>query len=187
MRHTKSVRIGVLLTMGFLEVEAAGVLELVRLVRRAGGAVEAVTVAKGRPGLEGAAGAVWTPRYAVVVRPELEALVIPGGQGMAKAGRDPVLAAWLREAWPALDAVFLGANAAVLLAEAGLAPSAVAAHPRARPALEAQHLRVVEAPIHREGRVVSTRGYAHLLRALAEYLEARGLPAREALVHLDLQ
>ncbi len=180
------MRIGVLLTMGFLEAEAAGVLELVRLVRRAGGTVEAVTVAKGRPSLEGAAGAVWTPKYAVVVRPELEVLVIPGGQGMAKAGRDPVLAAWLHEVWPALDAVFLGANAAVLLAEAGLAPHAVAAHPRARAALEAHPIRVVDAPVHREGRLVSTQGYAHLLRALADHLAAHGLPVHEALEHLGL-
>lgn len=83
-----------MLTPGFLEAEAALVLEVCRLL-----GLEAFTFAKARSSLEGQAGAVWTPRFAFSGRPEMEALVIPGGASMRRMGRDPVVQGWLEEAY----------------------------------------------------------------------------------------
>jgi putative intracellular protease/amidase len=153
-----------LLTPGFLEVEAALALEVCRLL-----GLEAFTFAKARSSLESQAGAVWTPKFALSGRPQMEALVIPGGTSMRRMGRDPVVQGWLEEAWPHLQAVFLGANASLFLAEAGYLAGAVTAQALAREALAEKGFRVVEAPSVWHGKVCSTRGYLDLTRALLDW------------------
>lgn len=158
------MRVGVLLTPGFLEAEAALVLEVCRLL-----GLEAFTFAKARSSLEGQAGAVWTPRFAFSGRPEMEALVIPGGASMRRMGRDPVVQGWLEEAWSHLQAVFLGVNASLFLAEAGYLAGAVTAQALAREALAEKGFRVVEAPLVWHDKVCSTRGYLDLARAVLDW------------------
>ncbi|PZA06166.1 MULTISPECIES: DJ-1/PfpI family protein [unclassified Meiothermus] len=158
------MRVGVLLTPSFLEAEAALALEVCRLL-----GLEAFTFAKARSSLEGQAGAVWTPRFALSGRPQMEVLVVPGGASMRRMGRDPVLQGWLEEAWPHLQAVFLGANASLFLAEAGYLGGTVTAQALAREALAERGFRVVEAPLVWHGKVCSTRGYLDLARALLDW------------------
>ncbi|MER3479688.1 MAG: thiamine biosynthesis protein ThiJ [Meiothermus sp.] len=158
------MRVGVLLTPSFLEAEAALVLEVCRLL-----GLEAFTLAKARHSLEGQAGAVWTPKFAISGRPQMEALVIPGGAHMSRMGRDPVVQGWLEETWPHLQAVFLGANASLLLAEAGHLSGPVAAPPLARQDLAEKGFRVVEAPLAWHDKVCSTRGYLDLVRAVLDW------------------
>ncbi len=167
------MRIGVLLTMGFLEAEAAPVLEAARLLREAGSEIEAFTVAKSRHGLEGAAGSLWTAKYAVSARPRLDVLVVPGGKGLERAGADLQLELWLEEIWDGLQAVFLGANGAVFLGRLGRAPALVAAHP-AYGAEVRRYAQIGHETAYAVGKVTSTAGYLFLLGALLDHLGSQG-------------
>ncbi len=153
--------LGILLFPNFYEVEAALALEAAR-----GLGLPRATLAKGRRALLGRAGAVWTPTYAFPARPPLRALVLPGAEGVERFGEDPVYLAFLEEVWESLEAVFLGENAHLFLAEAGRLPRRVAAAQGVASPLLAQGYQVVEAPWHREGRVWSTRGGMDLWAAL---------------------
>lgn len=156
--------LGVLLFPGFYEVEAALALEAARAL-----GLERATLAKGRRALLGRAGAVWTPTYAFPARPPLRALVLPGAEGVERWGADPVYLAFLDEVWEDLEAVFVGENAHLFLAEAGRLPPRVAAPEGVAPLLLAQGYRVEEAPWHREGRVWTTRGGMDLWAALWDW------------------
>lgn len=171
------MRLGVLLTPGFLEAEAALVLEIARLLE-----MERFTVARGRTALEGSAGAVWTPKYTFAARPELDALVIPGGPQMSKLGRDGEHQDWLGEVWGGLRASFTGANGVLMLLEAGLVSGKVSAHPVAREALEGSALELTDEPAHWRGKVCTTRGYLELGRAMLDWAGF----SDEARAHLGL-
>ncbi len=171
------MRLGVLLTPGFLEAEAALVMEAARLL-----GWERFTVARGRTALEGSAGAVWTPKYTFVARPELDVLVIPGGPNMRKLGRDLEHQDWLNEVWSSLRAVFTGANGALLLWEAGHVSGPVAAHPITAEALAGTALERSKAPHHWQGKVCTTQGYLALARAMLDWAGF----AEEARAHLGL-
>lgn len=159
-----AVKLAVLLSPGFLEAEAALTLEAARLL-----GWESFTVARGRTSLEGAAGAVWTPRFTFVARPEPDVLVVPGGVSMSKLGRDEQHQDWLAEVWERQKAVFCGANGALFLLEAGRVSGRVAVHPVAREALAGTALTLAEGPTHWSGKVCTTRGYADLARALLDW------------------
>ncbi|ADD27969.1 MULTISPECIES: DJ-1/PfpI family protein [Meiothermus] len=171
------MRLGVLLTPGFLEAEAALAMEAARLL-----GWERFTVARGRTALEGSAGAVWTPKYTFVARPELDVLVIPGGPNMRKLGRDLEHQDWLNEVWSSLRAVFTGANGALLLWEAGHVSGQVAAHPITAEALAGTALERSKAPHHWQGKVCTTQGYLALARAMLDWAGF----AEEARAHLGL-
>lgn len=171
------MRLGVLLTPGFLEAEAALAMEAARLL-----GWERFTVARGRTALEGSAGAVWTPKYTFVARPELDVLVIPGGPNMRKLGRDLEHQDWLNEVWGSLRAVFTGANGALLLWEAGHVSGQVAAHPITEETLAGTSLERSQAPYHWQGKVCTTQGYLALVKAMLDWA---GL-AEEARAHLGL-
>ncbi|GEM88291.1 DJ-1/PfpI family protein [Meiothermus granaticius] len=171
------MRLGVLLTPGFLEAEAALVLEVARLL-----GWERFTIARGRTALEGSAGAVWTPKYTFAARPELDVLVIPGGPQMSKLGRDPQHQDWLSEGWEGLRAMFTGANGVLLLLEAGLISGKVSAHPVAWEALEGSALELTREAYHWRGKICTTRGYLELGRAVLEWAGF----AEEARAHLGL-
>ncbi len=158
------MRLGVLLSPGFLEAEAALVLEASRLL-----GWEAFTVARGRTSLEGAAGSVWTPKYTFVARPQMDALVIPGGVSMSKLGRDEQHQDWLSENWESLRAVFCGANAALFLLEAGRLSGQVVSHSVADEAIAATTLSKTSGAFHWNGKVCTTGGYLHLLGAVLEW------------------
>lgn len=171
------MRLGVLLTPGFLETEAALTLEVGRLL-----GWERFTVARGRTALEGSAGAVWTPKYTFAARPEVDVLVIPGGPQMTKLGRDLQHQDWLGEIWDGLRAAFTGANGVLLLLEAGFVSGRVSVHPIAREALEGLALEFLEQPAHWRGKVCTTRGYLELGRAVLDWAGF----SEEARAHLGL-
>jgi transcriptional regulator GlxA family with amidase domain len=158
------MRIGVLLTPGYLEAEAALVLEVARLLK-----LESFTLARGRTALEGSAGAVWTPKYTFAARPEMDVLIVPGGPQMSKLGNDAQHRDWMQEVWPGLRAVFLGANAGLFLLEQGELRSPVAAHPLAHEALREKGIRTLDQPWSWNGKVCTTGGYLELARALLDW------------------
>ncbi len=114
--------LAVLLLPSFSELEAALALEAARRLE-----IPAYTVAKGRKGTEGLAGSVWTPTYAFPAAPPPKALLIPGARRPERPAQDPTWLAFLEEVWEGLEAVFLGHNAHLFLAEAGRLPQVVSA------------------------------------------------------------
>jgi putative intracellular protease/amidase len=168
---------GVLLTPGFLEVEAALVLEVARLL-----GWERFTLARGRTALEGSAGVVWTPKYTFAARPEPDVLVIPGGPQMSKLGRDAEHQDWLGEVWEGLRAIFTGANGVLFLWEAGQVSGKVAAHPVAKEALAGTPLEHCQEPYHWQGKVCTTQGYLALAGAVLDWAGF----AEEVRAHLGL-
>jgi putative intracellular protease/amidase len=158
--------LAVLLLPEFSELEAAIGLEA---ARRLG--VPAYTVAKGRKGTPGLAGSVWTPTYAFPAAPPPKALLIPGARRPERAAKDPAWLAFLGEVWEGLEAVFVGHNAHLFLAEAGRLPLAVAACPEVAGTLAGMGYRVKEVPFHREERVYTTQGGLALLAALADWAQ----------------
>jgi putative intracellular protease/amidase len=173
------VQLGVLLSPGFLEAEAALALEVARLLKW-----EAFTLARGRTALEGAGGSVWTPRYVLGARTALEVLVIPGGPHMSKLGRDPDHQDWFAQVWGALRAVFAGSNAALMLLELGQLRRSepLAAHPLALEALRERGFRPEARPWLWQGKVCTTRGYLELPKAMLEWAGF----SEEAKAHLGL-
>ncbi|GEM_PF-132766 len=167
------MRVGVLLTMGFFEAEAAVVLDAMRILKENGAEVKAFTLAKSRHGLEGAAGSSWTARYALSARPQLDVLVVPGGKGLVRAARDLQTELWLEEVWPELKGVFLGGNGAVFLGELGRAPQLVAAHPAYAPEV-GRYAKVGHETAYAVGKVTTTAGYLFLLGAVLDHLQASG-------------
>lgn len=164
------MQIAVLLTPGFLESEAALVLEVARIWAQNDSGIEAFTIAKARNSLQGAGGSVWTPKLTFMSRDPIEILVIPGGQTMAKSGRDPAIQSWLAQTWPNLKQVFLGSNAPVMLAEAGLCPTKVAAHPRAEETLASFGIKLMADSIFEQDKIISTRGQMALVQSLIQAL-----------------
>lgn len=157
--------LAVLLLPEFSELEAALGLEAARR-----GGVPAYTVAKARKGTPALAGSVWTPTYAFPAAPPPKALLIPGARRPARMAQDPSYLAFLEAVWPGLEAVFLGGNAHLFLAEAGRLPARVAGPEEVAQALAPLGYQVLEAAWLREGQVYSTQGGLSLLPALAQGL-----------------
>lgn len=182
------MQIAVLLTPGFLESEAALVLEVARIWGQSQAEIEAFTIAKARTSLQAAGGSVWTPKLTFMSRDPVEVLVIPGGQTMTKSGRDPAIQNWLRQTWHNLEHVFLGSNAAILLAEAGLCPNKVAAHPVAGATLAGLGIALAPDSVMEQGKVVSSRGQLALVQSLVQSLvpaQLRGSLAQNLGIPLD--
>ena len=179
------MRIGVFLTMGFLEAEAAPVLDAIRIMRESGSEVEAFTIAKSRHGLEAAAGSLWTAKYALAARPQLEVLVVPGGRGLARAARDLQVGLWIEEIWNGLQAVFLGANGPVFLGEMGRAPALVAAHPAYADEVR-RYAQLGHETAYAVGRVTTTAGYLFLLGALLDHFQVGGFDITPVLDQMAL-
>ncbi|WP_038045560.1 hypothetical protein [Thermus caliditerrae] len=148
----------------FSELEAALALEAARRWER-----PAYTVAKGRKGTPALAGSVWTPTYAFPAAPPPTVLVVPGARRPAHMAQDPAYLAFLEEVWEGLEAVFLGHNAHLFLAEAGRLPAVVAAEGETAEALGQRGYRVLEKPFHQEGKVYTTRGGLSLLEAMQDW------------------
>ncbi|TBH20191.1 hypothetical protein [Thermus thermamylovorans] len=156
--------LGVLLLPEFSELEAAIALEAARRLQ-----VPAYTVAKGRKGIPALAGSVWTPTYAFPAAPPPRALLIPGARRPARMAQDAAYLAFLEEVWEGLEALFLGFNAHLFLAEAGRLPPRVAAAEEVAGSLALQGYEVLALAFHREGKVYSTRGGLALLQALEDW------------------
>lgn len=158
--------LAILLLPEFSELEAALALEA---ARRLG--LPAYTVAKGRKGILALAGSIWTPTYAFPAAPSPEALLIPGARRPGRMARDPSYVAFVEEVWEGLEAVFLGFNAHLFLAEVGRLPSRVAAPGEVAQALAQQGYQVAEGSFHREAKVYTTLGGLSLLKALEDWAQ----------------
>jgi len=157
--------LAVLLLPEFSELEAALALEG---ARRLG--LPTYTVAKGRKGTLALAGSVWTPAYAFPAAPPPRALLIPGARRPERPAKDASWLAFLEEVWEGLEAVFLGFNAHLFLAEAGRLPPQVAAGEEVAGLLSGMGYRVVAGAFSREGKVYATRGGLSLLAALSDWV-----------------
>ncbi|MFN4071435.1 MAG: hypothetical protein ACK4HT_07780 [Thermus caldifontis] len=158
--------LAVLLLPEFSELEAALALEAARRLE-----YPAYTVAKGRKGTPALAGSVWTPTYAFPAAPPPRALFIPGARRPGRMAQDPTYLAFLEEIWEGLEAVFLGFNAHLFLAEVGRLPTRVVAPGEVAQALVRQGYQVEEGSFHREAKVYSTLGGLALLQALADWAQ----------------
>jgi hypothetical protein len=157
--------LSVLLLPEFSELEAALALEWARRLE-----LPAYTLAKGRKGTPALAGSVWTPTYAFPAAPPPRALVIPGARRPERPAKDPTWLAYLEEVWEGLEALFLGFNAHLFLAEAGRLPPRVAAGEEVAERLRKMGYRVEARPFLREGRVYATKGGLALLSALSDWV-----------------
>ncbi|GAA6734211.1 hypothetical protein YIM1640_12210 [Thermus oshimai] len=157
--------LAVLLLPEFSELEAALFLEA---ARRLG--LPAYTVAKGRKGTPALAGSVWTPTYAFPAAPPPRALLIPAARRPERMAQDPAYLDFLSALWEGLEAVFLGSNAHLFLAEAGRLPSPVAAGGEVGEALKARGYALLPGPFARTGKVYGTAGGLALLSALADWV-----------------
>jgi len=83
--------------------------------------------------------------------------------------KDPTYLAFLEQAWEGLEAVFLGTNAHLFLAEAGRLPKEVAGGEEVA-ALAQEGYTLLAKPWHRVGRVYSTRGGLSLLGAFEDWI-----------------
>lgn len=170
MSNTPDPQLGILLTPGFLELEAATALEVCRQLK-----IPACTVARARSSLEGLAGAIWTPRFAFPACPPLQVLVIPGGSQMRRQGSDPATQEWLdRQHKGPLRAVFLGSNAALLWHSFRPLSEPVAARPETATALLEEGLEVSHQAICWEGTLCSTQGARALEDILHQWLNPKG-------------
>ncbi|GAB5603830.1 hypothetical protein FJNA_23560 [Thermus sp. FJN-A] len=156
--------LGILLLPEFSELEAALGLEAARRLE-----FPVYTVAKGRKGIPALAGAIWTPTYAFPAAPPPRALLVPGARRPGRMAKDPTYLAFLEEVWEGLEAVFVGYNGHLFLAEAGRLPPVVAAGEKVAEALAGRGYRVVGEPFHREDKVYTTTGGLALLRALEDW------------------
>ncbi len=158
--------IGILLTPGFLEVDAALALEVCRQQQ-----VAAYTVARARSSLEGLAGAIWTPKFAFPACPPLRALVVPGGSQMRRQGLDPTTQTWLLRLLDGpLEAVFLGSNGALFWNSFQPLSLPVAARGEAAAALGEAGLTLSSQTVCWEGSICSTQGGPYLAQALEDWL-----------------
>ncbi len=158
--------LAILLLPEFSELEAALALEAARRLE-----YPAYTVAKGRKGTPALAGSVWTPTYAFPAAPPPRALFIPGARRPGRMAQDPTYLAFLEEIWEGLEAVFLGFNAHLFLAEVGRLPTRVVAPGEVARSLARQGYQVGEGSFHREAKVYSTLGGLTLLQALADWAQ----------------
>nr|WP_221276906.1 DJ-1/PfpI family protein [Deinobacterium chartae] len=80
--------------------------------------LEVYTLARSRASVQGTAGLVLTPQYALAAAPDPQLIVVPGGSGAERAARDPQLRAYLSQ-HAGKDLAAIGGGA-LLLGEAGL-------------------------------------------------------------------
>ncbi|WP_019550312.1 DJ-1/PfpI family protein [Thermus scotoductus] len=158
--------LAILLLPEFSELEAALALEAARRLE-----YPAYTVAKGRKGTPALAGSVWTPTYAFPAAPPPKALLIPGAKRPGRMAQDPAYLAFLQEIWEGVEAVFLGFNAHLFLAEAGRLPTRVVAPGEVAQALTKQGYQVADGSFHREAKVYTTLGGLSLLKALEDWAQ----------------
>jgi transcriptional regulator GlxA family with amidase domain len=129
------VKIGTLLYHDVLELDAVGPHTVFRAAARVmnpdapnteganaeGGELEVFTLGRTRASIKCAGGLVMTPLYPITgSAPDMDVLIVPGGPGAEKAGRDAAISTFLRERVPHLRFVGSVSTGAIVLGEAGL-------------------------------------------------------------------
>jgi transcriptional regulator GlxA family with amidase domain len=118
------MNVAVLAYFDVLELDLAGPITVFRTANRyaeeAGlEGYEVFTLARSRASIKGAGGLVMTPTNAFMGAPDVDAIIIPGGPGAEKAGKDPVTRDYLRGCADRLRYLASVSTGAFVLGEAG--------------------------------------------------------------------
>lgn len=111
--------VGILLFDGVEELDFAGPYEVFGMATHAAPDDRVVTIAQSRDPVRGFNGLQVLADHAFDDAPELDVLVVPGGQGTRKEVDNPVLVDWLRRVAPGCRWVTSVCTGTLLLHEAG--------------------------------------------------------------------
>ena len=121
------MKIGTLLYHDVLELDAVGPHAVFRAAARvmdtegSSSELEVFTLGRTRASIKCAGGLVMTPLYPITgSAPDMDVLIVPGGPGAEKAGRDAAISTFLRERVPHLRFVASVSTGATVLGETGL-------------------------------------------------------------------
>ena len=113
--------IGIVLFEGVEELDFVGPWELFGVGAMLGSGDRLISVAEHRRPARGAKGLSLNPDFTFADHPDLDIVVVPGGQGARQQAGNPVLINWLREAGPRCQWITSVCTGLLLLQEAGLA------------------------------------------------------------------
>jgi transcriptional regulator GlxA family with amidase domain len=154
--------IGILLFPDLEELDAVGPWEVFTMVAQQRDDVRVVTLAQGRDPVRCAKGLRILPDHDLGDAPELDVLLVPGGQGTRREVDNPVLIEWLEKRAPRCQWVTSVCTGALLLCRAGLAEGRrVTTHWAFVPELRERHpgTRVLEGVRYvRDGTLVTAAG-----------------------------
>jgi len=117
---TRDCTIGIVLFPGAEELDWAGPYEVFGMATKTVENARVVTVAESREPVTGFNGLRVLPDHAFADAPELDVVVVPGGQGTRTEVDNPVLTAWLAEIAPRCQWVTSVCTGSLLLHGAGL-------------------------------------------------------------------
>jgi transcriptional regulator GlxA family with amidase domain len=112
--------IGIVLFDDVEELDAIGPWEVFTSAAMLRDDVSVVTLAQSRDPVRCAKGLRIQPDHTIADAPELDVLLVPGGQGTRREVDNPVLIDWLRRVAPSCSWVTSVCTGALLLCEAGL-------------------------------------------------------------------
>jgi transcriptional regulator GlxA family with amidase domain len=114
-----AITTGILLFDDAEELDFAGPFEVFTMARREGDRV--VTIAEGEGPVRGAKGLRVLPDHRLEDAPELDVLLVPGGQGTRREAENPVLLEWIRKRAARCSWVTSVCTGSLLIHAAGLA------------------------------------------------------------------
>jgi transcriptional regulator GlxA family with amidase domain len=116
-----SVTIGIVLFPDLEELDAVGPWEVFTMAGKQQEGVRVVSLSERSEPLRCAKGLRLIPDHAFADAPELDVVVVPGGQGTRREVENPVILEWLARIAPRCQWVTSVCTGALLLCEAGLA------------------------------------------------------------------
>ena len=116
-----AITTGILLFEDFEELDAVGPWEVFTVARQLFPENRVVTIARTREPVRAAKGMRVLPDHSFADAPELDVLLVPGGQGTRREVGKPELIDWLRKAGASCTWVTSVCTGALLLHEAGFA------------------------------------------------------------------
>ena len=117
MSELKSRRLGALLYPGFELLDTFGPLEMFGNMK---GMIDIVTVAQDKGPVRSGQGPSAVADHGFADCPQLDLLLIPGGEGTRTEVENPVMLDWLRRRVPEIEIVMTVCSGTALLARAGL-------------------------------------------------------------------
>ncbi len=121
MDELRAVTIGILLFDDVEELDFAGPYEVFGSLAKACGCGRVVTIAEKEGPVRGACGLRVLPDHTFADAPELDVLLVPGGQGTRREVANPALIDWIRKVGAGCEWITSVCTGALLLHEAGLA------------------------------------------------------------------
>ena len=113
--------IGIVLFEDVEELDFVGPWEVFGVGAMLGNGDRLISVAEHRRPTRGAKGLSFNPDFTFADHPDLDIVVVPGGQGARQQAGNPVLINWLREIGPRCQWITSVCTGLLLLQEAGLA------------------------------------------------------------------